>query len=97
MAIEDAWKRLLNTLDSRRDSAGVEAEGRRGRDQRVSRQSGKLLYWLRWSGSWRCWESTRGFELWKPQKIAVVDETGKFLTHDVIYPFQTEDRRRRAR
>ena len=50
-----------------------------------------ICCWRRRRGRSRCWVSIPGLRT--GCKVAVVDETGKFLAHDVIYPHSAEERR----
>jgi len=88
LAIEDAWKRLLNT--------SIQGETRLELKQNADAEAIKVFR-----------DNLQNVLLAPPAgqlavlgidpgirtgcKIAVVDETGKFLAHDVIYPFQPKN------
>ena len=88
LAVEDAWKRLLNSsivsevrleLKQRADTDAIQVFRENLQNLLLSPPAGQL--------------AVLGIDpgIRTGCKIAVVDETGKFLGHDVIYPFQPKN------
>ncbi len=88
LAIEDAWKRLLNTsitseirleLKQRADTDAIAVFRDNLQNVLLAPPAGQL--------------AVLGIDpgIRTGCKIAVVDDTGKFLAHDVIYPFQPKN------
>lgn len=88
LAVEDAWKRLLNSsivsetrleLKQRADTDAIQVFRENLQNLLLSPPAGQL--------------SVLGLDpgIRTGCKIAVVDDTGKFLGHDVIYPFQPKN------
>ncbi len=88
LAAEDAWKRLLNSsitsevrleLKQRADSDAIQVFRENLQNLLLAPPAGQL--------------AVLGLDpgIRTGCKIAVVDDTGKFLAHDVIYPFQPKN------
>jgi uncharacterized protein len=88
LAAEDAWKRLLNNsitseirleLKQRADSDAIQVFRENLQNLLLAAPAGRLV--------------VLGIDpgIRTGCKIAVVDDTGKFLGHDVIYPFQPKN------
>ncbi len=85
LAAEDAWKRLLNS--SITSEVRLELKQRADADAiRVFRENLQNLLLAPPAGQLAVLGIDPGIRT--GCKIAVVDDTGKFLGHDVIYPFQ---------
>jgi uncharacterized protein len=88
LAIEDAWKRLLNT--SIQGETRLELKQKADADAiKVFRDNLENVLLAPPVGQLAVLGIDPGIRT--GCKIAVVDETGKFLTHDVIYPFQPKN------
>jgi uncharacterized protein len=88
LAAEDAWKRLLNS--SITSEVRLELKQRADRDAiQVFRQNLQNLLLTPPAGQLAVLGLDPGIRT--GCKIAVVDDTGKFLGHDVIYPFQPKN------
>jgi uncharacterized protein len=88
LAAEDAWKRLLNS--SITSEVRLELKQRAARDAiQVFRQNLQNLLLTPPAGQLAVLGLDPGIRT--GCKIAVVDDTGKFLGHDVIYPFQPKN------
>ncbi len=88
LAIEDAWKRLLNS--SITSEVRLELKQRADADAiQVFRENLQNLLLAAPAGQLAVLGLDPGIRT--GCKIAVVDDTGKFLGHDVIYPFQTQE------
>src|SRR5580700_8599784 len=88
LAAEDAWKRLLNS--SITSEVRLELKQRADRDAiQVFRENLQNLLLAPPAGQLAVLGIDPGIRT--GCKIAVVDDTGKFLGHDVIYPFQPKN------
>ena len=88
LAAEDAWKRLLNS--SITSEVRLELKQRADRDAiQVFRENLQNLLLAPPAGQLAVLGLDPGIRT--GCKIAVVDDTGKFLGHDVIYPFQPKN------
>jgi uncharacterized protein len=88
LAAEDAWKRLLNS--SITSEVRLELKQRADRDAiQVFRENLQNLLLTPPAGQLAVLGLDPGIRT--GCKIAVVDDTGKFLGHDVIYPFQPKN------
>jgi uncharacterized protein len=88
LAIEDSWKRLLNT--SITSEVRLELKQRADTDAiAVFRDNLRNLLLAPPAGQLAVLGIDPGIRT--GCKIAVVDDTGKFLAHDVIYPFQPKN------
>ena len=88
LAAEDAWKRLLNS--SITSEVRLELKQRAGDDAiQVFRENLQNLLLAPPAGQLAVLGLDPGIRT--GCKIAVVDDTGKFLGHDVIYPFQPKN------
>ena len=88
LAAEDAWKRLLNS--SITSEVRLELKQRADRDAiQVFRENLQNLLLAAPAGQLAVLGLDPGIRT--GCKIAVVDDTGKFLGHDVIYPFQPKN------
>jgi uncharacterized protein len=88
LAAEDAWKRLLNS--SITSEVRLELKQRADNDAiQVFRQNLQNLLLSPPAGQLAVLGLDPGIRT--GCKIAVVDDTGKFLGHDVIYPFQPKN------
>ena len=88
LAVEDAWKRLLNSsitsevrleLKQRADTDAIQVFRENLQNVLLAPPAGQL--------------AVLGLDpgIRTGCKIAIVDDTGKFLAHDVIYPFQPKN------
>ena len=88
LAAEDAWKRLLNNSIS--SEVRLELKQRADTDAiQVFRENLQNLLLAAPAGQLTVLGIDPGVRT--GCKIAVVDDTGKFLAHDVIYPFQPKN------
>jgi uncharacterized protein len=88
LAAEDAWKRLLNS--SITSEIRLELKQRADADAiQVFRENLQNVLLAAPAGQLRVLGLDPGIRT--GCKIAVVDDTGKFLAHDVIYPFQPKN------
>ena len=88
LAVEDSWKRLLNT--SIQGETRLELKQKADTDAiKVFRDNLQNVLLAPPAGQLAVLGIDPGIRT--GCKIAVVDETGKFLAHDVIYPHQPEE------